>query len=97
MHEAYLDSIVNWTNSRDLRLVLVVTPLTQSYREAVPESASEVLGRVLREMARRRGVIIADWAGADIPEAWFLDHDHVNALGAIEVSRMLQELLEPAP
>jgi len=93
--ERELQAIVDLTRSRNIRLVLLNTPLHEKYRRGVPRPFLDHHRRVMNSM-RQGGVAVLDYHDLLLPDDYFYDYDHVNRYGARLLTRRVWEFLETA-
>jgi len=91
-----LDSICNWCEGRGIRLVLVTTPTTESFRTNCDRRQMAVSEERLAVLLRQHPDIIYldHWADSDFIPADFYDADHLNTKGANKLTRKITLRLE---
>lgn len=85
-----LDSIINFTKSRNISLVIVNLPLTEDYLDDTRWWAENQFQKRMENLSRNN-----HFTWIDLSEKWgnrrdyFIDPSHLNRYGAIAVSRQL--------
>jgi hypothetical protein len=86
----WLWRILATCEARNIRVVLVNTPVHPRYRRRVPQSLVDAydttLHKALRAFPRTRYV---DLSALPLEEDFYYDGDHVNSRGALIVTRIL--------
>lgn len=90
---AMLDSIAHWCDQRQVRLVLVTTPTSASFRANCSLRQQQVSDSTLQRVMQRHPSIVRfdHWADTAFVEADFYDADHLNMLGAAKLTKMLRK------
>lgn len=86
-----LDSICSFCEARGVRLVLLTTPVTKSFREHCdPRQVAVGEQRLITMLRKHPGVIHLDhWTDPDFEDADFYDADHLNMRGANKLTRKI--------
>lgn len=90
-----LDSIARWCEARDVRLILVHTPVTASFADAVDARQEHKNEEVLNGFLQRHPSVkdIDVRRDARFVDADFYDGDHLNQHGAHKLSGILRDAL----
>jgi len=79
----YLEKIVLLCKERNIRLVLLKTPLKKAYRNEIPPYHLKLNSKVLeRVKSLNSGIESYDYLSFFTDDAYFLDWDHLNKKGA---------------
>jgi hypothetical protein len=89
---AYLDSIITLLNKKDIKLILVSTPIHKSYRKLIPNNFT-LSFKSLSEQLIKRDIQVLDYSSYYMPDSCFFDYDHLNILGANEFSKVVSSQL----
>lgn len=94
-----LDSLVKFTQAKQIPLVFVNLPLTQDYLDAVRMEHEEAFRQQMVQLATENGFVFRDLGQLWPTENdYFSDPSHLNRYGAYEVSnRLAQDPLIPWP
>lgn len=76
-----LDSLVHLVEEFEATLVLLNTPVHESYSIQIPEIFSQVHDSLMSAW-QQEGVIVVDASEMEVPDSLFLNADHLNSLGA---------------
>lgn len=85
----YLDSIINLTNLKNIKLILVNHPVHKNYLNNIPESILQKHMELSHKYAEK--YVVFDKATAIYPDSLYLNSDHLNADGA---KRFTEELIK---
>lgn len=88
---SFLDSIATWCERRAVRLLLVTTPTTQSFRLNCNQLQTNINDSVLQAVLQRHPTIEYRnyWADTAFTAADFYDADHLNRLGAHKLTQKI--------
>lgn len=90
---AWLDSLVNYTQKKDVQLILFVGPTHKSALARVPEKFRTAFERKRTALVENSHVHLLDLSDLAIPDSCFANHNHLNDYGAeFIVPRMKEEL-----
>lgn len=94
-----LKQIIELCASRNIRLLMVVPPAFETYREHIPSSRrQEVIALAQGFAAAQPSVRLIDlFADSSFGAEDYFDADHLNRKGAEKLSRKLDDLLLPWP
>ncbi|MBO4729845.1 MAG: SGNH/GDSL hydrolase family protein [Bacteroidaceae bacterium] len=86
---AMLDSIATWCDSRGVRLLLITTPVSPSFRQHSYDRQIAINDSTLqRILSRHPSINYHDyWADTTFVAADFYDADHLNLLGARKLTK----------
>ncbi len=88
----YLRKIISLCRERDVRPILVTTPMHKDYLKLVPPSFVAKF-EALKEEFSAAGVELWDDGHAEYADREFYDADHLNSSGALRFSRITAERL----
>ena len=88
----YLERILDLCAIRNVRVILINTPVYEAYRRGVPENLVHHLDTILVQMkAKFPNLIVVDYSSSNLERNYFYDGDHVNQFGAEMVTRQLAD------
>lgn len=86
---SYLDSIKNLCNSKQIKLVLVSSPVHKNYLENIPKPIWDKYLELIKSYKKKHLVI--DKTSTKYPDSLFLDATHLNEYGA---TRFTNEIIK---
>ena len=87
-----LNSVVNFTKSRNIPLVFVNLPLSDSYLDSVRWSAEQEFNQWMQRRARENGFTFLNfnlYQPQLAKNEYFFDPSHLNRYGAVAVARYI--------
>jgi hypothetical protein len=87
---AFLDSIVALTARERIEIILVTSPVHDSYYERVPENFIAGFEEKKREL-ETSGIVVLDHSRLEFPDDEFYNTDHLNERGATRFSKLISE------
>ena len=91
---AYLDSIAQFTKSKEILLTLVAAPLHDAYREKVPTEIQAHYSEVKSAM-EEQGIPVLDFIDLPLDDVFFKDYDHLNYEGAKQFTARISDIKNP--
>lgn len=89
---AYLDSIVHLCNTRQIALVMVSSPVHQSYYQKIPPVVLDTFNAV-KQRILAKGIAVIDETAEFYPDSLYYNADHINADGATRFTHsVLQQI-----
>jgi hypothetical protein len=94
-HLAYLHHLLDWAESRSVKVVLVDMPVSADLEERIHPQAFRIFRDTLAEVARNRGVAVlhASRQALGLSDSDFADLIHLNINGTIRLSQWLRSTL----
>jgi len=90
----YLYKIVRLCSDRNIKLVLINSPVHNLYRQGVPVSATHDLERLQAHIkAKFNNVEYLNLSNYQLPDQYFYDGDHLNKSGADIITKYLAAML----
>jgi hypothetical protein len=90
-----MEKIVEWCGERNIKLVLVTFPVYYTYRENLDEHQLNVTIDYMQYLTHREGIYYYNLLDDDrFTKDFFYDADHLNDLGATELSKILNDIIE---
>jgi hypothetical protein len=89
----YLDSILELTRKKNLKLVLVNVPLQKDYLKKIPIPILQFYEKTKIEFLKN-GVRILDYGHLKFENIYFKDHNHLSLFGANKITRQIKKELE---
>ncbi len=89
-------SLIRWLNAKDIRVVLMAYPVSRPYQMAAAGYGGRAVARegVLPGLLEREAVEFLDYEDVMFgDDRFFLDADHLNVLGARQLSRAIRPRL----
>lgn len=91
---SYLHKILKLCQKKHITVSLLNTPLLDIYQNQIPPEAIEKYQAIKIDLlAQYKNVMVLDLAHQPLPHHYFLDGDHINALGARVVSQIAAKAL----
>ncbi len=89
----YLNRIKDLCKEKQVKLILVTTPLYKEYLSRVPKNIKDEYDR-LRTKFTKEGVLILDYSNAFSEDSDFFDCNHLNKNGAEKFTKLIAEKLK---
>jgi hypothetical protein len=89
----YLDSIKEFSESRNIKLILVNTPLHASYRALIPQNIVSGFEQVKSTLINE-GIMVVDYSQTPMEDNCYADYDHLNYKGAQLLTAQLKHHLK---
>jgi hypothetical protein len=90
----YLDKIIRLCSEHNVTVVLFNAPVYKDYRNGVPAGAIKSFDTIrMKITSKYSNVRYIDYSNMNIPAKYFSNGDHVNALGAVIVTKSLKNIL----
>lgn len=77
----YLDSLVNLCRTNGVTPVLIGAPVTKAYYDKIPEKF-KVYYEAEKQKRMKEGLMVLDMTTIHYPDKFYLNTDHLNAIGA---------------
>lgn len=89
----YLDSIVKFVSNKQKTLILINTPVHESYANKVPQKVDRVYHNLV-DKYKNEEIIVIDKYRASYNDSLFLNSDHINEYGATKFTKELRQILK---
>jgi hypothetical protein len=90
-----MERIVEWCGDRNVKLVLVTLPAYKTYREKLDKNQLNFTIGYMQDIARLQGVYYYNLLDDErFIKDFFYDADHLNDLGAMELTEILDNIIE---
>lgn len=87
LSEEYLKKIIELSEKRGFKLVLVNTPLHKSYVEKIPKNIHKHYEKITKKISEENfSVKLLDFSNLILDDNYFFDYDHINSKGAKVIS-----------
>ncbi|MCS3922938.1 hypothetical protein M2325_001648 [Methanococcus voltae PS] len=93
----YLKKIIEYCKTHNYKIVLITTPLTDSYHERVPQEVYDEFYKIVPEIAKEYNVTYIDYSNyskISSNNTLFQDSDHLNLKGRTEFTKILVKDLQ---
>jgi hypothetical protein len=91
--EPYLKEIIRLCHDREIKIVLVGTPVNFRFADKIPDKFIRKFHSILGSIDSSK-VVILDYQGIEMPDNCFRDGHHLNSLGAEKFSKLIAESLD---
>ena len=91
LQEQYLMKITQFCNKRQIKVILLNTPISKEYSEKIPIKFKTKYYNLVRELENQS--VLLDFHDLNIKRDCYGDGDHINELGAKILSFKLDSIL----
>ncbi|HMS65294.1 MAG TPA: hypothetical protein PKD83_08595 [Ignavibacteria bacterium] len=94
LQEEYLKKIVSFCKEKNIKLILLNTPVYEGYYKQIPEKFISGYYNFMNELEDSNKVILYDYSKFQVPDDYYGDGNHLNLKGALMLTPVIMERLK---